>query len=259
MPLEIHKDASHGLYVPATRQGWSLDSPGSSVFDLPTQGVTPITPDDSAARKVQTPRLEISEPTYNTLQEDPSFIIISGGTGGNAICSAFTNASYVLPVSDDGGSSSEIIRVLGGPSIDAIRRLLSYRLPAHCSYHEARDEWREIVEGRNRLWTGIPADRKETIRGFLVYFESELLKRAHKNFDFRNGRLVGQCEISHPVADDQGPECITFSEADAMSRIDGMGEIITQRQNVMFESASKSEYEPLGSRISSVSDDCSMF
>lgn len=24
--------------------------------------------------------------------------------------------------------------------------------------------------------------------GFLVYFESELLKRAHKNFDFRNGR-----------------------------------------------------------------------
>jgi hypothetical protein len=26
--------------------------------------------------------------------------------------------------------------------------------------------------------------------GFLVYFESELLKRAHKNFDFRNGRSV---------------------------------------------------------------------
>lgn len=25
-------------------------------------------------------------------------------------------------------------------------------------------------------------------QGFLVYFESELLKRAHKNFDFRNGR-----------------------------------------------------------------------
>jgi hypothetical protein len=24
--------------------------------------------------------------------------------------------------------------------------------------------------------------------GFLVHFESELLKRAHKNFDFRNGR-----------------------------------------------------------------------
>jgi hypothetical protein len=26
------------------------------------------------------------------------------------------------------------------------------------------------------------------LAGFLVYFESELLKRAQKNFDFRNGR-----------------------------------------------------------------------
>ena len=47
----------------------------------------------------------------------PSLIVISGGTGGNAICTAFEDATYVLPVSDDGGSSSEIIRVLGGPSI----------------------------------------------------------------------------------------------------------------------------------------------
>ena len=28
------------------------------------------------------------------------------------------------------------------------------------------------------------------LQGFLVYFENELLKRAHKNFDFRNGRSV---------------------------------------------------------------------
>ncbi|KAG8698095.1 hypothetical protein FRC09_007433, partial [Ceratobasidium sp. 395] len=46
-----------------------------------------------------------------------------------------------------------------------------------------------IVEGKSKLWAGIPPDRKETIRGFLVYFESELLKRAHKNFCFRNGSL----------------------------------------------------------------------
>ncbi|KAG6854074.1 hypothetical protein C0991_010821 [Blastosporella zonata] len=36
-----------------------------------------------------------------------------------------------------------------------------------------------------------------------------------------------------------------------MSPVDGMGEFISQRQNMMFESTSKSEYEPLGSRISS--------
>lgn len=47
-----------------------------------------------------------------------SYLVISGGTGCNAICAAFAQrACYVLPVSDDGGSSSEIIRVLGGPSI----------------------------------------------------------------------------------------------------------------------------------------------
>jgi hypothetical protein len=48
----------------------------------------------------------------------PSYLVISGGTGCNAICAAFSlSACYVLPVSDNGGSSSEIIRVLGGPSI----------------------------------------------------------------------------------------------------------------------------------------------
>jgi hypothetical protein len=91
----------------------------------------------------------------------------------------------------------------------AIRALLAYRLPARCTEREARDEWRDIIEGKSPLWTGIPNDRKETIRGasgasfipissespyhptgFLVYFESDVLKRAHKNFSFRNGRFV---------------------------------------------------------------------
>lgn len=120
--------------------------------------------------------------------------MLSGGTGGNAICSAFgLNATYVLPVSDDGGSSSEIIRVLGGPSVGDIRsrlvrlippappssplsaicKLLAYRLPARCGQREARDEWRDIVEGRSFLWKGISNDRKETIRGTqLCYYNS---------------------------------------------------------------------------------------
>jgi hypothetical protein len=33
-------------------------------------------------------------------------------------------------------------------------------------------------------------------QGFLVYFESELLKRAHKNFDFRNGRSVEVLQVA---------------------------------------------------------------
>ncbi|PVG00700.1 UPF0052-domain-containing protein [Serendipita vermifera] len=139
-----------------------------------------------------------------------SYLVISGGTGCNAICSAFPQSQtcYVLPVSDDGGSSSEIIRVLQGPSIgdirsrlirliptnvaphvDAIRNFLSYRFPSQWSEKEARENWRDVVEGRSPLWEGIPPDRKELIRGFLVYFENELLKRAHRNFSFRNGSI----------------------------------------------------------------------
>ena len=143
-----------------------------------------------------------------------TFLVISGGTGGNSICSAFDDVCYVLPVSDDGGSSSEIIRVLGGPSIgcylsillfrllmtvkgdirsrlirlippapasspqDAIRAFLAYRLPSNASQQEARDHWREIVEGNSPLWKGIPTDRKETIRGSsfpIIHFSLSLI------------------------------------------------------------------------------------
>jgi hypothetical protein len=94
-------------------RGTILDSPGSSVFDLPSQPRT-LTNDESK------PGTNVDKKVTNDQLEScssPTFLVISGGTGGNAICSAFGNACYVLPVSDDGGSSSEIIRVLGGPSI----------------------------------------------------------------------------------------------------------------------------------------------
>ncbi|KAF8973791.1 hypothetical protein BDZ97DRAFT_1900575 [Flammula alnicola] len=290
-------------------------SPGSSVFDLPIQ--------------ISTLGLNVSNDASVDVNrhgwvpaDDASFLVISGGTGGNAICSAFANACYVLPVSDDGGSSSEIIRVLGGPSVgdirsrlvrlipptppssplDAIRRLLAHRLPSKSSERDARDEWRDIVEGRSLLWKGIPSDRKETIRGFLVYFESELLKRAHKNFDFRNGsignyflaaaqgffrslpsaiflfssitnsqahilpvivtnhtvtiaaeledgeRMVGQCEISHPIV----PTELSFQVPDEeapTSPIDGLGESMSPPRNIMFESFAKGTHEALPSPI----------
>ena len=87
-------------------------SPGSSVFDFPAHRETPHT--------ALTPQGHTQ--TASSLTPHPaksgSYIVISGGTGCNPICSAFgPDACYVLPISDDGGSSSEIIRVLGGPSI----------------------------------------------------------------------------------------------------------------------------------------------
>lgn len=120
-----------------------------------------------------------------------------------------------MPISDDGGSSSEIIRVLGGPSIgdlrsrlvrliptsssyhgekppdsnDALHSLLSYRLPVIGKSREIKQEWMDILEGRHILWNGIESERKECIRGFLVYFESEILRRVHRNFSFRGASI----------------------------------------------------------------------
>ena len=87
-------------------------SPGSSIFDFPTHRET--------AHAALTPRdhTQASSPLPPRPADSGSYIVISGGTGCNPICSAFgPEACYVLPISDDGGSSSEIIRVLGGPSI----------------------------------------------------------------------------------------------------------------------------------------------
>ncbi|KAI9031615.1 hypothetical protein CLU79DRAFT_729371 [Phycomyces nitens] len=148
-----------------------------------------------------------------TLSE-ASFVVFSGGSACNYIANAFQaitpNVCYILGISDNGGSTSELLRVLGGPSIGdlrsrltrlitvngndseesmAVKDLLSYRLPHEGDDHDIRDEWVMIVEGRHRLWERIPTEKKETIRGFLVLFNCEILKRAHKHFNFRNGSI----------------------------------------------------------------------
>ncbi|KAG8754867.1 hypothetical protein FRC14_004559 [Serendipita sp. 396] len=178
-------------------------SRASSIFDLPTHN-----PGRSTTEFIEQ---EGSGSTWTHKGIgilSATFIVISGGSGCNAICSAFpqNQTCYVLPVTDDGGSSSEIIRVIGGPSIgdirsrlirlikistpqvNSIKRLLSFRLPAQ-SEQGARDMWRDIIEGTSLLWKDIPPDRKELIRGFLVYFENEALRRAHKAFAWSNGSI----------------------------------------------------------------------
>ncbi|CBQ72103.1 conserved hypothetical protein [Sporisorium reilianum SRZ2] len=143
-------------------------------------------------------------------------LVISGGSGYNDLVGATPGATYVMPISDNGGSSSEIIRVLGGPSIgdlrsrlnrliptpsrhdhstppprsnEAMHNLLSYRLPSHAPSREIKQEWMDILKGRHALWRGIEPERKEVIRGFLVHFESEVLRRAHRHFNFRGGSI----------------------------------------------------------------------
>jgi hypothetical protein len=64
------------------------------------------------------PHIQIGEATR---RKDLSYVVISGGTGANSIATAFgPSPAFVLPVSDDGGSSAEILRCFGGPSIGDI-------------------------------------------------------------------------------------------------------------------------------------------
>ena len=104
---------SYSALFPTPRNP-GADSPGSSVFDLPTQ---PGQPQATPYRGPSPATGQATDPSQRSAGET-SFVVISGGTGCNSICSAFGHsACYILPVSDDGGSSSEVIRVLGGPSI----------------------------------------------------------------------------------------------------------------------------------------------
>ncbi len=122
--------------------------------------------------------------------------MVSGGSGGNAILPClryFASVSHVLPISDNGGSTSEILRVLGGPGIGdlrsrllrliehdqgevgAMKELLNHRLDNDGI--RAKTEFGEIVDGTHRLWNNITSEKRELLRSFLVYVSAEITKR----------------------------------------------------------------------------------
>lgn len=74
-------------------------------------------------------------------------------------------------------------------SREALHALLAYRLPLHGSIRAIKQEWMEILEGKHHLWQGIDPEKRECVRGFLVQFESDILHRAHRNFNFRGGSI----------------------------------------------------------------------
>ncbi|KAF2425732.1 UPF0052-domain-containing protein [Tothia fuscella] len=130
--------------------------------------------------------------------------IFSGGSAANNLVDVFKEVtegknrplSYVIPISDNGGSSSELIRVFGGPGRlvrlipgngedpekAAILAFFNHRLPKDSE--AARHEWLDIVEARAPLWNNISSPKKELIRSFLNLLNLEIVKRARPSSVF---------------------------------------------------------------------------
>ena len=61
-------------------------------------------------------------------------VVFSGGSAANSLVDVFNQVieknncslTYVIPISDNGGSSSELIRVFGGPGIGDVRSMKSF-------------------------------------------------------------------------------------------------------------------------------------
>ncbi|CAA0819920.1 maternal effect embryo arrest 18 [Striga hermonthica] len=141
--------------------------------------------------------------------QGPNLLVLKGGTAFNGVVEEIKNlttrVAHVLPVSDDGGSTAEIVRVLGGPAVGdirsrclrlsdqsscealAVRTLLGHRLPLEPQ--KAKLEWYDIVEGSHSLWTGVSKPYRETIRAFLAYFQNQILRRSDESFCFSNGSI----------------------------------------------------------------------
>ncbi|KAG8385454.1 hypothetical protein BUALT_Bualt03G0047000 [Buddleja alternifolia] len=150
-----------------------------------------------------------SSVTANCISNQPSLLVFSGGTAFNGVVEELkkltTRVAHVLPVSDDGGSTAEIVRVLGGPAVGdirsrclrlsdqstsealAVRTLLGHRLPLEAQ--KAKSEWYDIVEGNHALWIGVSKPYRETIRAFLAYFQDQILRRSDDFFCFSNGSI----------------------------------------------------------------------
>jgi hypothetical protein len=68
-------------------------------------------------------------------------VVFSGGSAANSLVDVFNTVrenkncslSYIIPISDNGGSSSELIRVFGGPGIGDVRSLSPSYCPTACS------------------------------------------------------------------------------------------------------------------------------
>ncbi|ROW08129.1 hypothetical protein VPNG_06914 [Cytospora leucostoma] len=142
-------------------------------------------------------------PSTPRRSEHGGIAVFSGGTAANSLVDVFDQITtrrkcplhYIIPISDNGGSSSELIRVFGGPSVGDVRSRLVRLIPNHNGDEErtaikalfeyrlstdpliARAEWLDIVEARHILWAFISSQKRELIRSVFNTLNLEIVKR----------------------------------------------------------------------------------
>lgn len=147
-------------------------------------------------------------PPSSSIQNE--WTVFKGGSAFNSYLTEFQRqfprSAFIVPITDDGGSSREIGRVFGGPAIGdlratltrlsddssgeacAVKKLLEHRLPKD-DPEKAAVEWRALLEDRHPLYLPITPKYKNFIRTFLCKFEAERLHRIDRRFDLRNGSI----------------------------------------------------------------------
>ena len=73
----------------------------------------------------------VSSHTPSSSSSTRKIVVFSGGSAANSLVDVFSEViennncalTYVIPISDNGGSSSELIRVFGGPGIGDVRSM----------------------------------------------------------------------------------------------------------------------------------------
>ena len=211
--LAERSSASQAPAVPLPDTAAATAAPAAEEAPTPQRSprqTLPQSPEHAASMMSRKGNWRSSSSASDVPHADCSMLVFSGGTAFNAyvhtLAREMENVTYVLPVSDNGGSTAEILRVLGGPAIGDIRSrllrlssvktdearavldLLQFRLPI--DWDEARTAWSAIVDGTHRLWTTSISDTyKQMIRTFLVHFHCEVLQQDRGTFDFTNGSV----------------------------------------------------------------------
>lgn len=152
-------------------------------------------------------------------------VVLSGGSATNALVSCFekvanlsrggggvsrdtqlsnNNTTYIIPVSDDGGSTSEILRCFGGLAVgdlrnralvlfqdEGAREFLHHRL--NKDSRAARAEWDAVVGGTHPLWRLLDRSRQECraliAESLRVFQAAQAQASAQTQFNFSTASL----------------------------------------------------------------------